>query len=151
MKQFIRINGKKFSLEELAEKLGLSGPVSMVSLCQKSASGILCADLPVCMNGSYPAVELTFEFPEGVNPTRLPVARLAQDEECASAEPQCFLYGRGDSYIAFTDVNTQTDDEYEKDPQYNVLVVSGDRGDVLHLFRENSYINDMGSLMSSVQ
>lgn len=145
MKQYIRINGKEFSLEEIAEKLGIAEPLYSATLCQEVCSGTLCAQLSLAVE-SYPGVELSFEFPKSASSEPLPIARLEQDDPNLDIEPQCFLYGRGDSYIAYMDVNTQTDVEFKAFPRDDTLVVSGDKNRTLLVFRENNYINDYGML-----
>lgn len=145
MRQYIRLNGKEFPLEELAEKLGITEPLCSVSLCQQVCSGTLCASMPLAME-PYPGVELSFELPDGAGSAPIPVARLEQDDPHSDVEPQCFLYGRGDSYIAYMDVNTQTDAELKVSPRDDILVIGGDKGRLLRLFRENSLINDRGML-----
>lgn len=145
MRQYIRINDKKFSMEEIAEKLGITEPLYSVTLCQEVCSGTLCAQLPLAVE-AYPGVELTFEFPEGASSESLSIARLEQDDPNLDVEPQCFLYGRGDSYIAYMDVNTQTDAEFKAAPRDDTLVIGGDKNRALRVFRENNYINDCGML-----
>lgn len=145
MKRYIRINDKEFSLEEIAEKLGVTEPLCSVTLCQEICSGTLCASMPLALE-PYPGVELSFELPESAGTAPISVARLEQDDPNLDVEPQCFLYGRGDSYIAYMDVNTQTDAELKAAPLDDTLVIGGDKSRKLRLFRENNFINDCGML-----
>lgn len=112
-----------------------------VQLCLDTTVGTLIAT-PENACDEYPCIELMLNTPVSGDPPVL-LARADHDETGSLApitSPNVFLYGRGDSYIAYMPVDTRSDAAVEKDPHGPVIVASGDPDQKVVVQKENQYV-----------
>lgn len=150
--RFLRIGGKDFPLSEVLEKLSCEKD-SEVVLCQRIPAGILMAKGSAIDGDPYPAIDVELEVASG---DAIPFAISRTDQAVVTGQEtpvRTFLYDR-ESYIAYTDADTRSDEEWENHPRQLELVVSGDKGcpeQTVHVYSENSYVKYMGELPADKQ
>ena len=141
MENFLRINGHKFSFEEVAEKLGFVNlDVTSVALCQKVPAGTLIATASGGKNDPYPCIDLELELPDDAQSCPIILAHVEQPMDEENSSVRTYLYSRGDSYIARMDADTRPDDEEELNPYVPEIIISGEPGYEVEVFSENPYV-----------
>ena len=145
METYIRVRSNKgdtltVSARSLATLLGLDGDVQQIELCRDIPAGELSACIP-CPgeNDPYPGIDVVLQM-EGHD---IPVL-LSRSEQPFGEQPKTYLYGCGDSYIAYSPADTREDEERD-DLKNSVLVVGGDSDDQLQVYLENHYVKVHGS------
>lgn len=127
MQTYITINGEKISLEDIAAKFGIKGPIKEAALCQEAPVGTFRA---VADNGA-PAVGIDLELVLPKAADSLPIMLARAEQEYPDEEPEVptvYVYGRSDKYIAFMPVDTRPDAEVDEKFHDPRITVSGDPG-----------------------
>lgn len=137
---FLNINGRDFNLEELAKHLGIT-EIKDIRLCQKVPAGTLVATTEHIDTSRYPGLAVELHLPDDAG--TLPIL-ISQTEQPARHEDgdqvRTYLYGRGDSYIGFMNIDTRPDDIELEDPRQPVIVASGDRDATVIVRPENNWV-----------
>lgn len=142
---YIKINNEKITAEELAKRLGLSAPITSLSLCVNIPAGELQVNTFNPDWSVSPGLDTFVNLKDG---TSIMVARTEQTQ---NLQPVTWLYNRTDVYLAYLRHDVRSDDEFDKDPKDPVLVVGGDTDFNVQLYRENHYVVDNGMLPEDMQ
>ena len=135
----IKINGQEFTYQELAQKLGIQNEKVQIELRQPIPAGVLTCTLSDTDFDDNPYASLDMEML--TDQSVMPLALV--DQPCDAAEkPKVFLYGNGDSYIAY---RTLPITEEEMD-QPSSLVIGGDPNDILEVWEENQHFAMKGDV-----
>ncbi len=137
---YIKINNEKITAEELAKRLGLSAPITSLSLCVNIPAGELQVNTFDTEWSDCPGIDTFVKLKDG---TSIMVART---EQMQNLKPVTWLYNRTDVYLAYLRHDVRSDDEFDKEPKDPVLVVGGDIDFDVQLYRENQYVVDNGML-----
>lgn len=113
-----------------------------IALCQKVNTGEITASGNDC-GGDCPGFELELHLPPEASTAPILLARLEQPKD---EGVKAFLYGRHDSYIAYTKVDTRSDDDFDADPKGDSIVVSGDKDNLLEVYTENQHVQFCGRI-----
>lgn len=140
MATYLEINDVRLSIEEIAEKFGITDKVVRPALCQEVPAGTLRAIADD--NEPFRGIDLELALPKEADTLSILLARAEQPDPDGEAEkPTVYLYGRGDEYVAFMPVDTRPDSEMEEEPEDTRITVSGDPGDEVQVFAENQYLS----------
>lgn len=144
---YIKINGEKYTLDDLAEKLGINGNIQELSLCVPLAVGTLEAYSYASSDPNHiPCINTKIDlYKDGTS------VMVACTEQVQTYPPTTYLYGRTDTYLAYMRHDVRTDDEFDEDPKDPELVVSGDHDFDVRIFRENDFICDCGTIDVEVE
>lgn len=143
MQTYITINGEKISLEDIAAKFGIKGPIKEAALCQEAPVGTFRA---VADNGA-PAVGIDLELVLPKAADSLPIMLARAEQEYPDEEPEVptvYVYGRSDECIAFMPVDTRPDAEVDEKFHDPRITVSGDPGQTVQVFMENQHVSVNG-------
>lgn len=146
METYIKINNTKISLEDIAAKFGIPGPINKAAVCQEVSAGTLVATATGLMTDPYPAIDVELVLPEKAESCPIGIAHVEQPYP--DGEPEdvtAYLYGRGDEYIAYVHVDTRPDAEEEEDPFPPNITLSGNPGEVVRFSTENVYVQFCGN------
>ena len=138
--RMIKINDQTYTYQELAQKLGMDEKNIQIVLCQPIPAGVLTCSLPGSDEDPYPFAKLEFRGENGGLPQLLAMSEQSDGYE---DRPRTYLYGNGDTYIAYCDVAAESDDEEETPSS---IVIGGDQGDELQVWAENRHYHWMGIL-----
>lgn len=148
MEPYIRVKSAKgdtvsVSASVLATLLGLDGGIQQMELCINIPAGELSAGTPCVTYGDpFPGIDMTLRMHSSDSPVF-----LSRSEQAFGLLPRTYLYGNGDSYIAYAPADTRGGDaEEQKD---SVLVIGGDNGEILHAYQENAYVRVHSSYYDS--
>jgi len=136
MNRYLEIQGKKFSLEEVASRLGITSPDKMF-FCQKVEAGTIKVNVTPWEDDPFPGVDVELHLSNGSLP--FPLARIEQESN-TDAPVKAYLYNRtADSYVAYVETDMRTDEEFEDDPSPSSVFISGDMGETLEVHAENPH------------
>lgn len=145
--RFLQVGDRTIPLNEVLKKFGAEQGEELY-LCQRTPAGVMRACVSACEGDPYPGIDVDLVVP--LNDT-LPIL-LSRSEQPIRDGVDCpvrtFLYNR-DTYIAYADADTRSDDAFETDPHQTQIVISGDSGSpeqTVHAYSENPYVKFMGSL-----
>lgn len=155
MNRFIRVNGQDFSFDEVAKALGVELPEGItdhqIQLCQRVKTGVLSAGGSVSEDDEYPNIEVELQLPKEMDSQPVLLTRTEQpipeDEE---HELRTFCYSRNDSYFMFFDADTRADREVDDLYISPSVVLSGNPGDNVRVYKENNFVQYQGLLSPEV-
>jgi len=141
--QYIKVGEKVFSAEEVCRRLGLEPADGL-----KIAVGYQC-DANRAMEAS-----ITLDDPEDCPsvdtwfcPSKGPAILLSHTERDLYEKDdngipivRTFLYDRADSYVAYLDHNTCSEEELGENILETTLIAGGDRDILVNVYRENQYV-----------
>lgn len=134
-KMKLLINGKPYSLEKLSRQLGIK--VQDVSIAletpdasfQASVSGIDSLSPALSVDTKGKCIDR-------------PLFRVETNDCDGFAAPVAYLYGIGESYIAYEEVDTRPDSEINDSDDPDNLVIGGNGPDqMLNVLLENGYVS----------
>jgi len=136
---YLSINGTRLSIEEIAEKFGIQGKPVCPTLCQEVPAGIVRA---VADNSEpFCGIDLELDLANVAGTVPILLARAEQPNPDGEVEtPTVYLYGRGDEYVAFMQVDTRPDERVEEEPEDTRITISGNPGEEVKVFAENPYV-----------
>lgn len=146
METYIKINGAKIPLKDIAAKFGIHGPIEKAAVCQEVSAGTLVATATGLMTDPYPAIDVELVLPEEADSCPIGIARVEQPYPDDKPEDvTAYLYGRGDEYIAYMHVDARPDFEEEEHPLPPSITLSGNPGEVVQFSMENGYVEFCGN------
>lgn len=153
MDRFIRVNGKEFSFEEVANALGVEcdpqrEPVQ-VHLCQRVNDGVLVAKGAFFDNDDYPAIDLELELPAEKDSMPVMIFKTEQPRVAGGYSDgypgvRSFVYNRDGEYFMYSDVDSRADVVVDRDGMEQRVMVSGSPTCDVEVYQENSWARFMG-------
>lgn len=132
---FIELGGHRISIEDVAAKFGIDKTgIDEVALCRDIHGGVLKA-MTSLYDMVYPGIDIEVE---AGGPSDI-VVRVERPKGEAL---RTLLYGSGESYIAYTDRDLDSDG-----PGTDVIIASGDPGNEVIVKRENQYAHFDGLIV----
>ena len=147
--RFLRINGKEFSFDKVAEALGLNPspnrePVQ-VELCQRVDSGVLVAKGSFFDHDNYPGIDLELQLPPEKDTLPIMISRTEQPRPEGEEHPiRTYGYSRDDEYFMFFDSDLRSDAQVDEKPISPAITISGNRDYSVDVSCENPYVNYKG-------
>lgn len=131
-------------LEKFKDELAAAGidKVKNISLCQKINAGEITAS-GMDYGGDYPGLDLELHLPPEASTPPILLVRLEQPKD---EGVKTYLFGRHDSYAAYMEVDTRSDDEFDAAPKGDSIVVSGDTDNLLEVYTENQHVKFCGGI-----
>lgn len=141
----LTINGRKFSAEEVAKKLGITDSVVTMSLRVPIPAGNVEAyafnDEFVVFPGIDTMINTTDKEGRNISFTVTRTEQALKDED-----PTTYLYGRTEPCIAYLKNDIRPEDEFDADPKNPKLVVGGDTDYRVQLYAENEFVDWRGQV-----
>lgn len=147
--RFIRINGKDFSLDDVAKALGIQPendkPLE-VDLCQRIDAGVLVARGSNIGGDEYPGIDVELELPKEKDSLPVMLSRTEQPRPDGDVQNvRTFCFSRLDEYFMYFDADLRSDKEVDELAIPPHLCVAGNPGFNPVITADNRYVDFEGS------
>lgn len=144
--QFIKIGDRVILATELCKLAGVEPKGGLqISVGERTPEGAFEAYVVLGDPADYPGVNVSFRSDKGDG---ILLSRSEQDlsekDSDGKSPMHTFLYGRGESYVAYTTHDVRSEEELGDGRLRTLVVASGDVDNVVDLYRENQYVSYNG-------